>query len=174
MSFALSAGPLGQHNPQRPAFAFLSSCEGCAEYVLPSAYTEKHYDPPLTGKRRAENTPWEEEVDPARFSSYKVKERCGWCPRADCPPSRPQRWLPARGASTRSWVSSRAGTPPPVPQQPSAIPFREIVCQGLWKCRSLLNYSAFSGQRRDNFPPFRGNFAHDIHLENSVNLHFIC
>lgn len=63
---------------------------------------------------------------------------------------------------------------PAVPQQPSAIPFREIVRRGLWKCRSLLSYSAFSGQRRDNFPPFRGNVAHDIHLENSVNLHFIC
>lgn len=37
----------------------------------------------------------------------------------------------------------------------------------------LLSYSAFSGPWRDYFPPFRGNFVHDIHLENSVNLRML-
>lgn len=37
----------------------------------------------------------------------------------------------------------------------------------------LLSYSAFSGLWRAYFPPFRGNFVHDIHLENSVNLRML-
>lgn len=86
------------------------------------------------GKRQSGNMPWKEENGPARFSSFQSQEEIWLVPRTACRPKSPQRWLRAGGVSTTEHLGELLGTKTAAgPEEPVAIPFREIVCLGLWK-----------------------------------------
>lgn len=173
LPFAPAAGPWARatHSGQPSNFWLLRrrACwKGITFSVRCKTFTRSSLE---AGKRRAGKMPWKEEADPARSSSFQSQRVIWLVPQSCLPTEWPaetglrERRVRARNLRELQGMNSTAR-----PTRAWAIPFREIVSQGLQKWTSLLSYSAFSGPRRDDFPPFRGNLVHDIHLENSVNL----
>lgn len=144
---------LGPTQPTMPTFAFLNFHEGIQNrYRLQHKLKNIHLILPWSWQEAG----WEYATERKKMTLpdspvSKVKKRSGWCPRTDCLPNSLQRWLRCAGRVHTGTLGTAPGYEYrwPVPYEPLATPFREIVCLGLWKWGSLLNYSVFSGQRRN-------------------------